>query len=224
MASKYSKYAPRAKYNDDPRTGFCSYPLSSNRNEFFSKCIGVIDVKQVIGTPNPFAASIYINYPSYYFANTSLNTQTGFFPANLDNLIALFAEYTVTSFTLTFIPYFTEAVPNSNGTYQPEWYTCRELTDQNLIASEDQALNGSGTKTHSIYKRMWRKTYPQNSNWYATNNAQPSFGSITALTNNGLNTLESIKVYFPSTTNNISYGKLMCQWNVRWRGLTVDSS
>lgn len=224
MARGSKRYAPRAPYNDDPRTGFKSYPLSSNRNEFFSKATGVIDVKQTTGGAGPFAASIYINYPTYYFSNASVNTQTLFFPANFDNHIALFEEYTVSSFTLSFIPYFSESVPNANSSYQPEWYSCRELTDQNLIPSEDQALNGSGTRTHSVYSKMWRKTIPQNAQWNATNNATPGFGSITSLSNPGLNTLEAIKVYFPTLTQNISYGRLICQWNVRWRGLTADST
>lgn len=224
MARRSTKYAPRAKYNDDPRTGFSSYPLSTNRNEFFSKVTGIENVIQATGGSTFYSISLYINYPTYLYQSAFGNVQTQGFPQNLDNQIALFSEYTVSSFTLTYTPYFTEATPNANFPYVPNWYTTRELTDQNNIASEDQALNGAGTKSHSIYKPMIRKVYPQNATWMATNNAVPSFSSITSLTNVGVNPLESVKVFFPILSNNVSYGRLVCQWNIRWRGLTVDTT
>lgn len=225
-SSGRKKFAIRAPYNDDPKTPFRSWPLSTNRNEFFCKVTGQFAVVLVGGGDAGW--SIPINFPSYIVFPSNTIGQATLIPNNYDNLIALFDDYFVQSVQVKFTPTRNvHEATNLSAVTKTVAYSNRDLVDPVVITNEGAALNGAGLIQHNIYQPWYRYAKPQINQWlpvvvfpvFGTTN----FNQITQSFPPGVQ--ESIKLFFPGiVVGTTPFGYVNVTWNVRFRGLSSETS
>lgn len=219
---KRGRFAKRKPFNDDPETPFIHHPLSSNRNEFYSKIVARTPVQDTVNTT--YRNSFFINYPTYFVNDADTITTLANIPANYDNLINLFDEYCVMSMSLQYIPIqYNVDVSAASTAYRAVAYTQRDLIDPTNITTEGTALNGAGVKVHSLRDGFRRYVVPQNRQWYSTV-VFPNSTDLIQATAVPPNSRESLKLFIPGIVTNDIIGSVIVTWYVRWRGLTSETT